>query len=64
MQELFAKNGDAEIGVEGTVSHISTFTSKDKETGAQKDEKTSQTIITAAWKDGKRVMTELTEVIG
>jgi hypothetical protein len=62
IQELVAANGDADIGIEGTVAHISTFAVKNKETGAEKME-TSQTIITAAWKDGKRIMTELTEVM-
>ena len=62
VQELIATNGNADVGVEGTVSHISTFIVKDKKTGTQEVE-TSQTIITAAWTDGKRIMTELTEVM-
>jgi len=64
IRELLADNGDGDVGVDGCVSHISTFASKDKETGAPKGESTSLTVISAAWKDGKRIMIDLTEVVG
>jgi hypothetical protein len=43
------------------VAHISTFILKDKETGVEKAD-TSVTISTVAWKDGKRILTELSEL--
>ena len=63
IRELLANNGDGGVGVDGSVSHISTFAMKDKQTGVQKAEGTGLSIITVAWKDGKRIMTDLTEVM-
>jgi hypothetical protein len=60
---LLAKNGDGDVGVDGYVSHISTFALKDKQTGVQREGGTSLTVISASWKDGKRVMVDLTEIM-
>jgi hypothetical protein len=62
-RELLAMNGDGDIGVDGSVSHVSTFALVDKKTGV-KVESTSVSIISTGWKDGKRVVKELTEVMG
>lgn len=46
-----------------SVAHISTFVLKDKETGVEQAN-TSVTICTVAWKDGKRILTDLSELYG
>lgn len=63
IRELLVANGDSGVGVDGSVSHVSTFASTDKKTGSKQVESTSVTVITAGWKDGKRVVTDLTEML-
>lgn len=63
IRELLAIEGDSEVGIDGSVSHISTFAFTDKQTGLKKAESTSVTVITAAWKNGKRIVTDLTEML-
>jgi hypothetical protein len=63
IRELLAINGDSDVGVDGSVSHISTFAFTDKQTGSKRAESTSVTVITAAWKNGQRVVTDLTEML-
>lgn len=46
---------------DGVVAHITKFTTKDKSTGKE-SKKTSVIISTVKWIDGKRKLTELTEV--
>jgi hypothetical protein len=61
-RELSSINGNGGAGVDGSVSHISTFATVDKKTGTAV-ESTSVTIISTSWRDGKRLVTELTEIL-
>ena len=63
IRELLAINGDSDVGVDGSVSHISTFAFTDKQTGSKKVESTSVTVIVVAWKNGKTIVTDLTEML-
>lgn len=61
-RELLASRGIAETANGGgSVAYISTFTSKDRQTGHEKRELTV-TLATVAVVDGRRLLTELTEV--
>lgn len=60
VQEILS-NSDANKASGGTVSHLTVFSVKDKETGDERQE-SSLTLVTCALEDGRVVITELTEV--
>ncbi|KAE8378830.1 hypothetical protein BDV26DRAFT_291811 [Aspergillus bertholletiae] len=59
--ELLATLDVTDKGI-GSVAHIQTFTLEDKKTGTQRTQ-TSLTISVIALSDGKKQLTELTEII-
>ncbi|KAK1241110.1 hypothetical protein MKX08_001084 [Trichoderma sp. CBMAI-0020] len=60
VQEILA-NSDADKASGGSVSHLTVFSVKDKDTGDERQE-SSLTLVTCALEDGGVVITELTEI--
>jgi hypothetical protein len=60
VQEILA-NSDANKASGGSVSHLTVFSVKDKDTGDERQE-SSLTLVTCALEDGGVVVTELTEI--
>ncbi|KAM0512469.1 hypothetical protein ACHAPE_008792 [Trichoderma viride] len=60
VQEILA-NSDANKASGGSVSHLSLFSVKDKDTGDERQD-SSLTLVTCALEDGRVVITELTEI--
>lgn len=60
-QELLASKDGEQHNAGGSVAHISDFTLRDRQTGLEKKE-SSVTLATVAILNGKRILTELTEV--
>ncbi|KAM0487277.1 hypothetical protein ACHAPX_000548 [Trichoderma viride] len=60
VQEILA-NSDADKASGGSVSHLTLFSVKDKDTGDERQE-SSLTLVTCALEDGRLVITELTEI--
>ncbi|EHK50246.1 uncharacterized protein TrAtP1_007313 [Trichoderma atroviride] len=60
VQEILA-NTDANKASGGSVSHLTVFSVKDKDTGDERHE-SSLTLVTCALEDGAVVITELTEI--
>jgi hypothetical protein len=63
IRELLAIHGDSDVSVNRSISYISTFSFTDKQTRSKKAKSTSTTIITTAWKNRKRVVIGLTEML-
>jgi hypothetical protein len=59
-RELLSSQVDGN-DLSGSVAHLVTFTTTEKQTGVEK-KRSSVTLATVATKDGQRVLTELTEV--
>ncbi|KAM0453626.1 hypothetical protein ACHAPV_008960 [Trichoderma viride] len=60
VQEILA-NSDASKASGGSVSHLTVFSVKDKDTGDERQE-SSLTLVTCALENGRVVITELTEI--
>ncbi|PNP39498.1 hypothetical protein TGAM01_v203982 [Trichoderma gamsii] len=60
VQEVLA-NSDASKASGGSVSHLTLFSIKDKDTGDERQE-SSLTLVTCALEDGRVVISELTEI--
>lgn len=60
-QELLASHDGEQYNAGGSVAHISEFTLRERQTGLEKKE-SSVTLATVAILEGKRILTELTEV--